>query len=843
LKKSISVLTIECKPTALACLLGGSLAGLLGAPAAYSQQTVVVALDEITVTARRRAEDLQEVPISVTAFTAVEIERRGIRSIQDIARLTPGLSFDKGFAPQDTRPNIRGLPTTRGRPPIGILLDGIDISSESLATAGGSSFMNLKLVDVERIEVVKGPQSALYGRVAFGGAINYVSKKPSLDGVEGSVNLDLASDGLYEARAAYNVPLIDDRLALRVNAIYSDFDGFFRNSISGEQIGGWETKGVAAALRFQPSEATDFTFRLSYSEDTAEPRPSYYFGQAVPGRNTTLALPANAVGLQLGLPPMLGAPLPASIRYPSLGEVRSADQVQLSIDPLTGRDYEGSETKALIASLVGEIDLGFATFSSLTGYTDGSALSRADADFFGALPAPVTLPSPGIAEPLAAAQITDLDTDVTQFSQEFRLGKLEGDGFRWAVGALYWDENYESINTSAFLNGFFRNPPFGPGNWSAGRELELRGPLPGELNARDTTHYSVYAIAEYDFSPKWEVSAEARYNDEKFSYVFGRFLNLGVTPAGGLLPAALLGSVFRPSSSTTFFAPKLTLNYKPTDDALLYLTASKGVKPAGFLNVAVVLDPNDAFYEPEELLNYEAGLKTSWLDNRLRVNAAYFHMIYKDRINQVLVPDVRSPQGTSTLVVNQGEAKVDGVELELSAALTEGLSLNLAYTFLDTRFTDSEIPSTSALTIAGSGNCRLGNVAAQIVCFTNTNGNSLEQSARNALIGSLSYRRNLDNGWRFNSEVAAQYRTKRFVSPDNRTWLPAHTNVDLQLGAENDRYSVLLYVNNLFDFDKPTSAQSFGDPFIAAPIAPPVLAYTTYPADPRQVGLRVGFKF
>jgi outer membrane receptor protein involved in Fe transport len=812
-----------------------SAAGSAGVAAA--QESSVSGLEEITVTARRRAEELQDVPITITAFTAVEIERRGIRTIQDVARLTPGLSFDKGFAPQDTRPNIRGLPTTRGRPPIGILLDGIDISSESIATAGGSSFMNLKLVDVERIEVVKGPQSALYGRVAFGGAINYVSKKPSVDETEGSLNLDIASDGLYEGRGAFNTPLIDGRLGLRVNAIFSDFDGFYRNTVSGEKLGGWNTAGVAAALRFVPSDKADFTLRLSYSDDDTEPRPSYYNGGT-----TSLALPANAVGLRLGVPPG-GTPLPASIPYPMLGEVQNGTAVRLSVDPLTGKDYEGGRVKAFIGSLVGEVDLGFATLTTLTGYLDGTALSRADADFNGAVPTAVTLPSAGTAENLPAFQVTDLDTDVRQFSQELRLGRLDKEGFRWAIGALYWREEYDSVNASAFINGFFRNPPFAPAGWSAARELQIRGPLPGQLNSRNTTHYSGYVIGEYDFSPKFNISAEARYSDESFDYLFGRALNLSVTATGTVNPVALAGNVFTPMSSSDFFAPKVTLNYKPTDEALIYLTASKGVKPAGFLNVAVVFDANDAFYKPEELWNYEAGFKTSWLDDRLRLNGAYFHMIYKDRINQLLVPDTRSPQGTSTLVVNQGEAKVDGVELELSAALGQGWNLNLAYTFLDARFTDSAIPSTAALNIAGSGNCQLGNVGPQVVCFTNTDGKSLEQSARNALIASLSYRRVLENGWRLNSEIAAQYRSKRFMTPDNRIWLPAHTNVDAQIGFENDSYSVLLYATNLFDYDKPTSAQTYGDPFIALPVAPPVLAYTTYPADPRQVGLRVGFRF
>ncbi len=803
-------------------------------------------LEEVTVTARKRVESLQEVPITVTAFTAEAIERRGIRNVQDVAKLTPGLSFDKGFAPQDTRPNIRGLPTTRGRPPIGILLDGIDISSESIATAGGSSLMNMKLVDVERIEVVKGPQSALYGRVAFGGAINYVSRKPNTKEFESNIALDVATDSLYEVRGAVNFPLAEGRAALRINGLYSKFDGFFKNSISGAVIGGWDTKGVAAALRFKPADSADFTLRLSYSDDTSEPRPSYYFGQAVAGRNTTLALPANAVGLRLGVAPG-GAPLPATIRYPSLGQVQGANQVLLSVDPLSGKDYVGSKTKAFVASLGGEVDFGWGKLTSLTGYLKASALSRSDADFFGAASTAVTFPTPGVAEPLAAAQVTDIDTDARQISQELRLGRLDGKGFRWALGALYWKENYDSVNASIFISGFARNPPIPaatfPAGWSAGREIQVRGTLAGDLNTRNTTHTSAYVIAEYDLTDQFNLSAEARYGREKFSYLFGRPISPNVSAVGVVLPATFAGVTFTPASSTNYFAPKVTLNYKPRPGALLYVTASKGVKPAGFLNVGVVFNAADAKYNSEVLWNYEAGFKTSWLDDRLRLNGAYFHMIYKDRISQQLVPDSRSPQGVSNFVTNLGEAKVDGFELELSSALTENLTLSAAYTYLDPRFTQAEVPTVAALTIAGAGNCRVGTLGLQTVCFSNTNGKQLEQSAKHALVSTLAYRHDLSNGWKLNGELAAQYRSKRFLSPDNLVWIPSYTNVDAQIGFAAEKYSVLLYVTNLLDNNKVQSAQSYGDPFIAFPVSPPVLAYTTYPADPRQVGVRLNYRF
>ncbi len=799
-------------------------------------------IEEVVVTARKREESLQAVPITVTAFSEEAINRQGIRTVAEVAKFTPGLNFDRGFAPQDTRPSIRGLPTTRGRPPVGILLDGIDISSESIGTAGGSNLMNLKLVDVQRIEVVKGPQSALYGRVAFGGAINYVSKKPDFEKAETTVNVDVATYDMYEAKGATNIPL-SDKAALRLNGLYSYFDGFYKNSVSGATIGGSETWGLAGALRLKPADNADFTLRVSYSDDKSEPRPAYYFGQRVPGRGTRVNMPASAVGERLGLIPAgqtlpNTTPVPATIPFPKLGEELRGDQVLLSVDPLTGKDYEGGRLKPVIASLVGDIDFDWATLSSWTGVTRGNALSRADGDFYGAKPTAVTLPTPGTAEPLNAAQVSDFRNKVSQYSQELRLGDLQSQGFRWAVGGLYWKEDYESVNSSVFVQASTRLTP----GWSVAREMQIRGNPVGELNTRDTEHYSGYAIAEYDITDQLELSAEGRYSHEKFTYLFGRSISAPVSGTT-LLPFAYAGGVFNPTSTTNFFAPRVTLNYQATDDAMVYATYSRGVKPGGFLNVAVVFDVADALYKPEKLDNFEAGFKTSWLNDTLRFNGAYFHMIYKDRLTQLLVPEPRSPQGTVTKTVNQGEAKVDGVELETTLAPTEGLTLHAAYTYLNPRFTDSEFPTTSNLDIFNAGNCRIGTVGSQRVCFVNTNGNQLEQTAKHSLSAAINFTMPLQGDWNLISELSTQYRSKRYQQPSNLTWIASNWNVDAQIGAENGAYTVLAYVTNLFDNRKPVSAQTYGDPFIVPPDTAPVLAYATYAADKRQMGIRFGAKF
>ena len=222
----------------------GRSAAIIGLAFSLAAEDAAAQIEEILVTARKREESLQEIPLSITAFDANALERNRIQNIDDLAKYTPGLVFDGGFVPQDTRPQIRGLPATRGRPPVGILIDGIDVSSESMLTAGGGMLANLRLLDTERIEVVKGPQSALYGRVAFGGAINYVSRKPG-DDVEGNFSIDAGNYGLFELRGAVSGP-VSDKVSLGVNIAYAEHNGYYDNSLDGQDLGGFESAGSSS---------------------------------------------------------------------------------------------------------------------------------------------------------------------------------------------------------------------------------------------------------------------------------------------------------------------------------------------------------------------------------------------------------------------------------------------------------------------------------------------------------------------------------------------------------------------------------------------------------------------
>jgi iron complex outermembrane receptor protein len=839
---------------AFALLASPGFAQSAAAPAPPPVNTAAVdtgdQLQDITVTARRKAESLQNVPLTVTALSADNILNKGIRDVGDVAKYTPGLFVDKGFVQQDVRPSIRGLPSTRGRPPVGILLDGIDISTESIATAGGGNLANLKLVDLERIEVVKGPQSALYGRVAFGGAINYISKDPSTKGIEGYVGGEVGTYGLYEARGAINIPL-SSTFAVRINGLYSYFDGFYDNQVTGKRIGGNRSEGGAIAAKWEPRDGFKFIARTSYSDDTYEPRAEYYIGGAPEvGLRETVPLPANVAGQQVGI---IGAPQTTlgSVAYFAkrglLG--KGIGTVNLSTDPATGLDFPGTHTKTSLSSLRSQIGLfSDVELSTWTGYTDSRQTSVQDTDFFGRKLTTVTQSgSTGLAEVPAGNIATgliffDAATHTRQFSQELRIGQQGNHRFRWAIGGLYWWENAQQ-KLGSISNAGFNAPGVTPATAvNIYYDVKLLG---GRGLAQDqgrvTHHYSAYATAEFDLTDKLTLSVEGREARETYDYLFARSNAISTTAVNGVYPFVLVGSAFNASTATTYFAPRATATYKFSPDFLTYFSFAKGIKPAGLSQVQTP-NPQDAAFGTEKLYNYELGFKSTLFDRRLQLNAAIFREDYKDKQESTLVPVPFSvnPQGNVSLIQNIGGARIDGAELEIAALLTRGLNFSFGYTYLDAKYTDFNIPQTSPITIALAGGCTIKTVGNFKGCYVNLDGNRLEGAARHSFVTSLNYRRPLVRDWSLLADGDVQYRSRRYQDNTNQYYYSPYANVSIQLGVENTKYSILFYVNNLFDNESVQSAQSSGD---TQALPAGGLSLATFAADKRQFGLRARVNF
>ena len=242
------------------------------------------------VTARKRAENLQELPMSVTAINAAAIERLGIRNLDDITRYSPGVNLDNGFGLNDQRLVIRGLSPSRGRPNSAILVDGIDLTTESVSTAGGSMLFNQRLLDIAQVQVVKGPQSALYGRAAFSGAIQYVTIDPG-DELETEVGVDIGDYGRRYIRGAIGGP-VTDTLGLRLNGLSWNEDGYYDERFTGASLGGGDGFGLSLTAIWQPADSFRARARAAYSEDNFDQQATLY-----DPINTFIKPPASALVL------------------------------------------------------------------------------------------------------------------------------------------------------------------------------------------------------------------------------------------------------------------------------------------------------------------------------------------------------------------------------------------------------------------------------------------------------------------------------------------------------------------------------------------------------------------
>ena len=817
-------------------------------------------LEEVVVTARKTTENLQDVPASITAIGGAQLERESVSDIKDVARLTPGLIFDLGFVPQDSRPQIRGLPATRGKPPVGILIDNIDVSSESIQTAGGGMIGNVRLMDLERIEVVKGPQSVLYGRAAFGGAINYVTAKPNLDRDFVKLSADVGEYGRTEGRVIGNTA-ISDTVAVRGSLSYAKHDGFYRNSLSGAKVGGFESKGGTIAALWQPNEDFRLNARLAISDDQFEPRAQVAYGF---GTNLSQAYPVPApyVGICLGLLPagFSSAPqatCPAGSAQVAAngfatrtGEIGGYTTVTLSLDPLTGRDYEGTTLKSSVAAVNFDWDTSIGTLTSWTGFARAESRSRQDVDSYGAAATAVTSPSAGTAEPLNFSQVLDLDTTTKQLSQELRLASDADAQLRWSVGAQFWKEDIDQLNygyTSSTIVGR-----------SVARAVQMIGAPPSAgIDAKETKHKGLYGSLEFDFTEKLSARVEARYNDEDFTYTWlSPARGIAYAPSAANPTASATNPQWTPAvsvtntSSFTATTPRASVTYKASDDVMFYGSVGKGFKAGGFVTLAGT--PIDfAKFEPEKLLSYELGVKSKLLNGNLILNGNLFFMDNTDKLFTTLEPDTRSITGTSLRASNNSDAESKGVEIEAQLAVGEYLRLSALYTYTDAKYTRFAPITTGTLGIAVAGNCTLGEVAATPnpttgaarvlrYCITSNAGLPLERSAKHSGALTATWERPIGGGdLNFLIDGSMQYMGER---PEQASLagivFGAYTNIDLRVGVTSERWSAYAYVENLTDDDTIRSGQAGGD-FARAGNQ----LVGAYLPDPRQIGVRVSYEF
>ncbi len=940
-------------------------------------------IDEIVVTTRKKSESLQDVPLAIDAITSEQIERLGISDLADVVKLTPSVQFDNSFGPSDTRITIRGLSNTRGRSNVAFLVDGIDVTTENLVTAGSGLLANRRLLnDVERIEVVKGPQSALFGRSAFAGAISYTSKEPSAE-LEGALGIDYGEEGQRQLNFSLGGPVkgMEEKLGLRVSGVWWDEKGRFTNSVSGNDVGGTEGFGAALTGVFTPTDAVKIKARVEYSDEQYEPRPVARIGGGLPAElqatddgsqdntweNVTYGInnqtrvtldtdgdgfpdlnpnstytcasgnefkrfPVSALNADFGVGTAFSntalglADFGPGFCIPTT--FGNADNLVIaqSEDPYTGEDYEGTDQQTFRASLQASLDLEFGTATSYTGYTDFHAFDTYDQDY----------QARGRPDTLLGHQNSRTTNDTEQFSQELRFAsELEG-SLQFTAGALYWQEDRQlhDQNWIVFCAPLRKEPgPNGArygvpttsavarstcngqeGTLSTWQEAALQLPVNAATNAAnglpafddpymsgvfwnaDTRHFSLYFLVEWDITDTFKLSVEDRLVWEKFrlakpakaSCTTSAFAagNMGVPP-NPLVPASplqdessdgsdivceyerLLNPQFSPAfpadtwnyivgtERSQYQTPKVTLEWAPTDDSLLYFFWAAGQKPGGISQVtgggfAETID--DGRFDAEKLQAWELGSKTSWeAAGYLQVNAAAFFQDYTDKQigTQILVGDVLSPR-----IINAGGAEVWGIELDAiwQPSFVEGLTLTGAYTWLDAEYTEYIFDSASLQRSAALGECNVTNLTPgalepELTCRYDLAGNKLERTPEHAVVLTTNFTRPFFSGdvdWLI--DINAIWQDDRFVEDTNATKFESYWLLDARLGLAGENWDATLYIDNLLDDDTIITGGSgpdFGEQVTQTGFTAGfgVTHFFAQIPDPRTLGIRVNYRF
>jgi len=530
--------------------------------AALSVPAVSLAqIEEIVVTVRKVEESLQDVPLSVTALDGEQLQRLGVNDIRSVVRYTPGLEFDDGFGAQDTRIVIRGLSPTRGRPNVAFLVDGIDFTGEAVSTGGGAFSINQRLLDVERVEIVRGPQSALYGRSAFAGAIQYITKTPSLEETEAEIRTDVGSDSQYQVTAALGTPL-GDTFGIRANLLYYNEDGFYNNVLTGEDVGDQEGRGVSLTGYWEPTNNLSVKFRGAYSDEefgaAAQARilgdtlvdvndsiaaqggsnlirraggPFNLYNGNYPDCPTASAVPDGTIASCYNTPKLL-----ITGDIPDAGDLK----VKQSHDPNTGFSYPGTDLKTTTFTMVANWDPDIGTFTSFTGlaHSESDQLFDGDWDVLeGGVPhVPFnpadaawgfTLPDCGGLDCSPVQQQIEFENETDLFSQELRFATNRDGFWNFTLGGLYWHEDVDQDEASvsitpSYVRGdstFFGVPP--DQNPTAASVLSnTTGPdliRDRSFVGRKTDHWSVYAALDFEFSAAWLLKLEGRYVDEELT--------------------------------------------------------------------------------------------------------------------------------------------------------------------------------------------------------------------------------------------------------------------------------------------------------------------------------------
>jgi len=609
----------------------GAIFAFIDAPLAQ-EGTQGAELDEVIVTAQRREQSINEVPISLSVFSSQSIEDNMIDDVADYFSKSPNVSFMEGGTRSERSISIRGVSDIGGlTSSFAVYVDDFNLANGPVTTNdnNSNSSINPQLQDIERIEVLRGPQGTYFGRNSSGGALSITTKKPEPE-FYAEARAGYSSFDTKELGFVVNTPVIEEKFFVRASIFGADSNGAVTNinPAGGRSDSQFLTLRLAGRALIGDKLTIDLSGAFTSEEQG--------FDDVVPSGvlNPSSAGFAGALGLT---PPVLGGVL----AYPT-----NTTRVDMDV-----AQQQESEFTTFTSNIVYDGD-GF-SFTSVTGYLDTSHDVLTDLDL-----------SP------RGFLVLNAGADSKTFSQEFRIQSANESGLQWTVGALYARDELEQRTT--IINGS-EGLPIGPPPLRAPGTVRSIG-----LTTLENTSTALFGELIWSVSDRMNVIVGGRYTKDEIDKVEDR------GAPGSPLPTAAGGSSF------SDFSPKFSLTFSLNETATGYVTVSKGYKAGGIqtdiTSIAFPVTP----YNEEDLWNYEVGLKMQALDNRLRLAAAIFYMDWTDL--QVLSGLTRFDENGlpvfSLTTTNAANASSKGVEFEVTALLAESLQVSAGIGYLDAKYDD-----------------------------------------------------------------------------------------------------------------------------------------------------------
>ena len=771
--KKLLVSTAICSSVAFAAMPGVA--------AAQEDAAAGAGIGEIIVTAQKRAENIQDVPIAISAVSGEFLESRGITSIDSLGSIAPNVKIER--APSNktiSQISIRGSvtinPAITWEPAVGLYLDGVYI-----AKAQGSIF---DVADLERVEILRGPQGTLYGRNALAGAVNLVTKKPSgelggsaeisygnFDAWKGKAVLDLPAFGPFSVKLSGQIQKRDGYIKLTDNP--HPVEGFLASSPLEGRTNDLDSKSAMVQVRFEPTDNVTIDYAYDYSK--FDQRPDY-------------AQLVNAMDFPM---------VPLSLY------VKRDRQSKASLDNQPLYERSRSYGHALTAAL----ELGDITLKSISSYRNLKWNDRLDLD----------------GTPLDVAY-TGRDTKFHSYSQELQAtGTVWDDRVNFVVGAFYYKEKAETRGPQRYFGAY------GPGAMQV---------FQSDYGSH-TKAWALYAQTDIKITEPLKLTLGARYTEEKKDIM--RFVASGDNMTDPLVTGVDLGYGDVPDAKYSNFSPAATLSYEFSRNVNVYARFARGFKSGGFngetndFRAPTADCPSGAYelcnpYRPEKVDSYEIGVKTRLAGGKVIFNVAAFWDEHKD-----IQLSVFTASGTAgSIVRNAAKARIRGIEVETVIRPVDALTINASFAYLDAKY-KSYIEAIGGVDTDVSGNRAFPHTPK----YTASVGADLRVAegdwGKFNINGDLSY---VSSYYTYPYALVPEFvgqQDAHNTRSKGRTIVNMRANVaaiPLSGGVQGE---VSLWVRNLTKEDNPSNFIDFGSGFGGLTVG--------YFPDPRTYGITAGIKF